>query len=183
LTSIKGERPEYEVIFQVHLPSWEGPHPENDMENPILKATLMRKFSDTKKYQWRLVNMENYVYWTGPGVSFVPGDEGRSGDYVPGPGVSAAENHLRKMNGLKPLGKPLGYSLFFFMDGRDYGLPMRLLEAHMLVKYGTQRYVARWERFYDDAVRLIAGSPEVILRLREKNHPNSTIPHLNDDLY
>jgi hypothetical protein len=153
------------------------------MENLILKATLMRKFSDTKKYQWRLVNMENYVYWNGPGVSFVPGDDKGPGDYVPRLGVSAAENHLRKMNGLKPLSKPLGYSLFFFMDGQDYGLPMRLLEAHMLVKYGTQRYVARWEQFYTDAVGLLTGSPELILRLREKNYPESTIPKLNDDLY
>ena len=153
------------------------------MGDVILKATLMCKFNNTKKYQWRLVDMDNYVYWTGPNLSYVPGGQGKAESYAPALGVAAAENHLRKMNGQKPLASQMGFSLFFFMDDRDYGLPFRLLEAHMLVKYGIKRFADRWEYFYPDAVNLISGNPEIILRLRDQNYPDSTIPNLNDNLY
>ena len=151
------------------------------MEQIILKSTLMSSYSDTRKYQWKIINPQNFVFWRGTKQKFEVPKTDKTISIQAELGVQSAEECLRELNGLKTLKKrPLGYGLFFFIDGEKYGVPMRILERFMMDRYGTERYVDRWSEFYDNAVLLIRKNHDMILEIQENHFPNSTHPLISD---
>jgi len=151
------------------------------MEQITLKSTLMRSYSDTRKYQWKIINPQNFVFWRGTKQKFEVLKTDKTISIQAELGVQSAEECLRELNGLQKLKKrPLGYGLFFFIDGEKYGVPMRILERFMMDRYGTERYVDRWSEFYDNAVLLIRKNHDMILEIQENHFPNSTHPLISD---
>ena len=141
----------------------------------------MKGFQKPNPYRWSLIDKNKYVFWEEGSKAFKPFDYETDKNYTSLPGVRSAEEHLRKMNGMSLPKKPLlGYGLFFFIDESQYGLPMRILEKFMLQSYGTGRYVARWEEFDIDALKLLRGHPKILLNLRTKYFPESTPLDINE---